>query len=279
MMLEFMQQMESGRNISFSKALKEAVILDLLKMIPLAAVWAAIWVAISILNCAARKNRGGGGVSYSIFNRIQQAVRMAVFLALPAIAWENKGPFSAIAQSVRIIRKHSIEFLATYTLTALTGLLLAIPLLIICALCKSGVTFPTIFWAGVVIYVGFVWALGIYMEQMSFGLLYLWHLRWTENGSKGRLSSVPAPDLLDQVYELEHVTSRRSTDEQAVVEETDKRQLKFRTACRKAMADGKVTTEEKRQLTSLAEFFDIPKDIVKQILEDEIEIFRQRGDS
>jgi hypothetical protein len=179
------------------------------------------------------------------------------------------------------------------------------------------------------------------MEQMSLGLLYLWHLRWTENGSKGRLSSVPEPDLLDQVYELEHVTSQRSTDEQAVVEETDKRQLKFRTACRKALADGrlsvdekydlkelgkslnmpggdmkrifadermifrttrrttlnpnielqfrkvckesladgKVTTEEKRQLTSLAEFFDIPKDIVKQILEDEIEIFRQRGDS
>jgi len=213
--------------------------------------------------------------------------------------------------------------------------------LIIYDLCKSSVTFPTVFWAGVIIYVGFVWSLGIYMEQMSLGLLYLWHLRWVESGSKRQLSSVPEPDLLDDVYELEHVPSQSPTDEPAEAEQVDKEQLKFRTACKQALADGrlsvdekydlkkigkslnmpggdmkrifadermifrttrrttlnpnielqfrkvckesladgKVTTEEKRQLTSLAEFFDIPKDIVKQILEDEIEIFRQRGDS
>lgn len=340
-MLEFMQQMESGQTISVSKAIKEAVLLDLLKMIPLAAVWAALWVIISCLKCVLRGKKGRTEGSDFILNRIHQAIRMAAFLALPAIAWENKGPFSAIAQSVRIIRKHSVEFLTTYTLTALTGLVLAIPLLIICGLCKSGVTFPTIFWAGVIIYVGLVWALGLYLEQMSLGLLYLRFLRWTKNGSRGRLSSVPEPDLLDQVYELEPITSRRPTDDPTEAEQTDQGQLKFRTACKQALgegrlsvnekydliklgkslnmsredvqqifkderrifritretglnpnvalqfrkvckealSDGKVTPEEKRQLKSLAEFFNIPRDIVRLILEEEINSFRQRTDS
>ena len=340
-MLEFMQQMESGQNISFSRAIKEAVVLDLLKMIPLAAVWAVLWVLISILKSASRRKRGGSEGSDFIFNRIQEAIRMAVFLALPAIAWENKGPFSAIVQSVRIIRKHSVEFLTAYTLTALTGLLLAAPLLVVCGLCKSGVAFPTIFWAGVIIYVGLVWSLGIYVEQMSLGLLYLWHLRWAESGSKGRLSSVPEPDLLDEVYELAHITSPGPADEPEGAEEMDRAQRKFRTACKQALADGrlsvdekydlkklgkslnlsredmqrifqderrifritretglnpnvelqfrkicketladgKVTPEEKRQLKSLAEFFNIPRDIVRRILEDEVKSFRQKTDS
>jgi hypothetical protein len=37
-MLEFMQQIKSGENISFSKALKETVFLDLLKVIPVALI-------------------------------------------------------------------------------------------------------------------------------------------------------------------------------------------------------------------------------------------------
>ena len=273
-MLEFIQQMESGQHISFSKAIKEAVVRDLLKMIPLAAVWAALWVVISILKCASRRKRGGAGGSDLLFNRIQQAIRMGVFLALPAIAWENKGPFSAIAQSVRIIRNHSVEFLTTYTLTALTGLLLALPLLILCGLCRSGVTLPTTLWAGVIIYVGLVWTLGIYLEQMSLGLLYLWHLRWTENGSKGRLSSVPEPDLLDQVYELEHITSQRPTDELTEAEEADKGQLKVRTACKQALADGRLSVDEKYDLKKLGKSLNMSRDDMQQIFKDERRIFR-----
>ncbi len=274
MMLEFMQQMESRQKISFSKALKEAVILDLVKTIPLAAVWAALWLLISILKCIVRKRKGrGAGSSDFILNRIQQAIRMAVFLALPAIAWENKGPFSSIAQSVRIIRKHSIEFLTTYTLTALTSILLAIPLLIILILSKA-VTFPTAFWAGVIIYVGFVWSLGIYMEQMSLGLLYLWHLRWVESGSKKQLSSVPEPDLLDEVYELEYVTFQMPADGPEEADETDKWQLKFRTACKQALADGRLSVDEKYDLKKLGKSLNMPGQDMKRIFTEEKSIFR-----
>jgi len=114
-MLEFMQQIESGEKISFSKALKEALVLDLLKMIPIAAIWAALWLIILILKSGQRKKSGdraepsprdaaralGGVDSPSSFfslglRMIEKLIRMTVFLSLPAIAWENKGPFSAI---------------------------------------------------------------------------------------------------------------------------------------------------------------------------------------
>ena len=278
MMLEFMQQIESGKNISFSKAIKEAVVLDLLKIIPLAAVWAALWLVISMLKSGSRKKRGRSGGSDFIFNRIQQAIRMAVFLALPAIAWENKRPFSAIAQSVRIIRKHSVEFLTTYTLTTLTGLLLVIPPLIILniyILFDRSFEFPTIFWAVLIVYVGFVWTLGMYLEQMSLGLMYLWYLKWVEKGSKGRLSSVPEPDLLDQVYELEHVTSQRPTEELAETEDADKGQLKFRTACRQALTDGRLSVDEKFDLKKLGKSLNMSVEDMQRIFKDEKRIFRR----
>jgi hypothetical protein len=216
-----------------------------------------------------------------------------------------------------------------------------IPLLIVLniyILFDRSFAFPTIFWAGLIIYAGLVWTLGIYLEQMSLGLLYLWHLKWVEKGSEGRLSSVPEPDLLDQVYELECDPCQDPTDEPGETDQADKTQLKFRTACRQALwdgrlsvdekydlkrlgkslnisgqnmkrifiderrifrstratglnpnvefqfrkmcretlKDGEVTSEEKRQLKSLAEFFNISRDVVKQILEDEIMDFRLR---
>ncbi len=52
-------------------------------------------------------------------------------------------------------------------------------------------------------------------------------------------------------------------------------ELQFRKACKKVLADGKVTPGEKNQLKSLAKFFKISNEAVKEILADEVRIFRQ----
>ena len=124
------------------------------------------------------------------------------FLSLPAIAWESKEPFSALRESFKIIKKHAVQFFTTYTLTGITALFMAIPSAIIFSLDESGMKFSSIVWTGVIIYEGIVWTLGIYLEQMSTGMLYLWHLKWVKNGSVGELSSVSKPNLLDDIYEL-----------------------------------------------------------------------------
>jgi len=52
-------------------------------------------------------------------------------------------------------------------------------------------------------------------------------------------------------------------------------ELQFRRACKKVLADGKVTPDEERQLKSLATFFKMSNEAMKQILKDEVKIFRQ----
>jgi tellurite resistance protein len=52
-------------------------------------------------------------------------------------------------------------------------------------------------------------------------------------------------------------------------------ELQFRKACKKVLADGKVTPDEKNQLKSLAKFFKMSNEAMKQILADEVKIFRQ----
>lgn len=224
MMLEFMQQMESGEAISFGKAVKEAAFLDLIKVIPIALIWAIVWFIILIIQVLTSRKKGGssrpepsprdaaltlGGANSGPFSWLglglrmfEKLVRMCVFLALPAIAWENMGPFSAFGRSLEILKKHPLQFITTYTLTGVASLFMAIPLIVIFYLDRSGMPFSSLFWTGVIIYEGFIWTLGIYLEQMSVGLLYLWHLKWVKSGSTGELSSVQKPDLLDNFYEL-----------------------------------------------------------------------------
>ena len=110
--------------------------------------------------------------------------------------------FSAFKKSIEIIRKHPVEFLTAYTLTGFAAVLMALPLVPVFVLDDLGVEFSGAFWLGVLIYECVIWSLNIYLEQMSVGLLYLWHLKWEKKGSKGDLSSIPKPDLLDEIYEL-----------------------------------------------------------------------------
>jgi len=223
MMLEVVQQIETGSKISLKKALEETFGLDLIKVIPLAAVWALVWFIIVIIRVLTSKKRGGsksepsakdaartlGGANSGPFSWLglglqmfEKLVRMTTFLALPAIAWENLGPISAYKRAGEIIRKHPIQFLTAYSLTGVAALFMIIPLYIIFKLDDAGMNFSTIFWVGVIVYEGLVWTLSNYLEQMTVGILYLWHLKWMKNGGTGDLSDVPKPDLFDHYHEL-----------------------------------------------------------------------------
>ncbi len=223
LMLEFMQHIESGEKISLPKALKDLLSWNFFAVIPLALFWAFMWFIILIIQALTSKSKNKeraepsvrdaartlGGAESGPFSWLklglrmfEKLVRMSVFLALPAIAWENKGSFSAFRKSIEIVRKHPVQFLTTYTLTGFTALLMALPLIPVFLLDDMGFVFSTTFWLVVIIYECIIWSLNVYLEQMSVGLLYLWHLKWEKKGSKGDLLSVSKPDLLDEFYEL-----------------------------------------------------------------------------
>jgi len=45
-------------------------------------------------------------------------------MALPAVAWENQGPFSAFKKSFQILKKHPVQFLTSYSLTFAAGVVI-----------------------------------------------------------------------------------------------------------------------------------------------------------
>jgi len=222
-MLEFVQQIESGRKISVLKALKETFIDDFWKVIPIALIWAFVWLIILVIKVLTSKKRGGGKKQLTAENAaktlggakagpfswlslgldaFEKFIRMFMFLSLPAIAWEDKGPMTAFGRAGEIIRRHPGQFFTTYTLTALAAFVMAVPLAIVFYINSTGVSFSTAFWICVILYEGMAWTFSNYLEQMSVGLLYLWHMKWVKKGAKGELSSVRKPDLLDKYYEL-----------------------------------------------------------------------------
>jgi hypothetical protein len=223
MMLEFMQQIESGQKISIKRALKETFGIDFIRMVPIAMIWSVLWFIIVILRgLTSRKKRSDkpkispeeiaetladpNWGPFSWFglglNLMEKLIRMVVFLMLPAIAWENASPLSASRKAFDTIRQHPAQFIANYSLSVAVTTVIAIPLAFILTLAARGVNFSSGVWVGIIIWEGIVWTIGVYLEQMSGAMLYLWHLKWLKNGANGKIISVQKPNLLDNVYEL-----------------------------------------------------------------------------
>ncbi len=221
-MLEIIEQIESGEKVKFSKALKKGFA-NIFNIIPLAVIWAVIWLFLLFLESSSKQKKDKSGKDLTAENAAKtlagadtpftwrklgidmlgKILRMWIFLALPAIAWQEKGPFKALGESTKIIRKHPVQFLTSYTLTGATALVMALPLIPILYADELGYVFSSAIWTGVIIYECIIWTFSIYLEQMSVGLLYLWHMKWEKKGGKGNLSSVKKPELLDEFYELE----------------------------------------------------------------------------
>jgi len=224
-MLELVEQIETSGKTRFFEALGSALFRDFLKVIPVSLIWSIIWFILLIIQILLSKSKKRsssrpkpslqdaamtlGGANSGPFswlklglNMFKKLVRMTIFMSLPGIAWENKGPFKSLSKSVDIIKKHPVEFLTEYSLTFTASLLMAIPLIPILFAAKAGVSFPPIVWTIVLIYESIIWTLGIYLEQMSVGLLYMWHLKWEKYGSKGDLSKIKKPSLLNDIPEL-----------------------------------------------------------------------------
>ncbi len=205
-MLEIMQQIELGKQVSILKAVTEAFIFDFFKVIPIAMIWSIVWLFLAVarlfVSQGGRYARLHPGVAVSNWlfkfgiSMFAKLVRMYIFLALPVIAWENKGPFKALSMSLVVIKKHTSVFIATYTATGVLAIFMAVPVTVVLLLSSTGVQFSGQFWMGVIFYESIVWTLGIYLEQMSVALIYRRHMLWKKRGEQGDISDVPKPKLM-----------------------------------------------------------------------------------
>lgn len=232
-LLELIQQLESGRKLSLFAAVGETLGSNLLKMLPIIIVWTIIWFVLLVIQAilSRKKRRGGSTESFSaenaaktlagygqfslsaaFFRALNKGIRMVVFLILPAIAWENLGFVRAIKKGLTVFRTHLSHFSAGFVLTEMIAIVLFLPPAILFWISgKFEVQFPSFVWVLVILYIGMVWSYSIYLEQMFTAELYLWNLKW-EREVKARqlrgekdlpeLEEIPLPHLLDEVHEL-----------------------------------------------------------------------------
>lgn len=214
-LLELIQQLESGKKLSISRAVFDFLSQSALKALPIAFVWATLWFILLIFTPKKRdtdteaslsdaaETLSGANSPFSLgIELLKKLLRMFFFLTLPAIAWEGKGPATGFKQAFKIVKTHPMQFLSTHSITLAAATFIALPLIPYYIAAEAEVVLPAWAYLAVIVYSGIVWTTEIYLEQMSLALLYMWHLKWVHNGSTGELSSAPQPSLLDEVHEL-----------------------------------------------------------------------------
>jgi len=222
MLLELIQQAESGRELSLVDAFAESLGSNLIKMLPIVVVWTIIWFILTVITALlTRKKRGsssssredglsaenaartlaGDGrfsLSAAFFRALNKGVRMAVFLILPAIAWQDMGPWGAFRRGMRILRMNIGTFMTGFALSEIAAMIVFIPPAIILYISSEGkVKFPEWVWFTTLAYMALAWSYSIYLEQMFTAMLYLWHLNWEKAIGAAQAAGKPIPRLGD----------------------------------------------------------------------------------
>lgn len=207
LMLEFIQQIERGRRLSVGQAMKETFSKNIFKIIPLALIWIFLsiiaTIIISFIPSRSARRRAQQLVS--------KALRMIVFLIMPAIAWEDLGFIQSFKRGMSILRTHPVEFATGYAGTYIAGIIILLPLTITWLIIDYfNLTIAPWGWALIIIYAVLAWSYITYLEQMFVATLFLWHKKWEKavrTAQRNRqvipsLQQVTQPSLLDNVPDL-----------------------------------------------------------------------------
>jgi hypothetical protein len=214
-LLELIQQMETLRRPpSLWRAIVDSIGFNLVKLIPLSVVWTLVWFVLTVLETlmgdGGRRGRRSPNVAETALIAAKKGVRMAVFLIMPAIAWENMGFFEAVRRGSALLRENIGEFLTGFVITALAQYVIMMPVFLAAAYSYiANVELSQNVWLGVYVFMFILWSISVYMEQLFAAELYLWHLQWEREclmaksrAERPSLEDVPMPSLLDDVPDL-----------------------------------------------------------------------------
>jgi hypothetical protein len=228
-LLELIQQNETGKRFNLFKSLAETFTKNLIQILVLSFIWAVIWFLLMVIEMflSRRKsslkdeeetaeniaktlaNSEGNFLSFS-FEALKKGIRMIVFLIMPAFAWENYGIGKSIRRGLAILKQRSTQFISAYTLSYLAAAIVFLPPAIMYKLSSKNIIFPESAWILCIFYLAFAWSYTIYLEQMMTAELYLRHLKWEravlEAKSQGkklpRFYQIRAASLLDKQADL-----------------------------------------------------------------------------
>lgn len=227
--LELIQQLERDRPPSISRAIWDTLRWNLLQSLLIIMIWTPLWFLFTIVDLALGGDEDGGqadevmiGTAASVlmgnirnfsFSRaflraLVKTMRMAVFLILPAIAWEHRGAVQGARRGLDALRSHMAEFSAGLVTSELVASAVFLPLILFFSLAERlEFSLPGNGLPIAILYFTLAWSLVFYVEQVFAALLYLWHSKWEAvrestpdpDSSPARLQDVPMPLLLDGI--------------------------------------------------------------------------------
>ena len=234
-MLELIQQKESGKEFNLTKAVLITFSYNLVPIMFLSFVWSIIWFILVVLKVlskdkdnksdeenaenVARTLANASDSSWFSFSidALLKGIRMVVFLIIPAFAWENKDIGASFKRGFVILRQRKAEFIGGFTLSLAVEFIIFLPAGIMFMLSNKGIEFPDWSWFICIFYIGLAWSYSIYLEQMFAAELYLWQMsyekevaRWSEKkrgygefkGDYPKFSEVRRPSLIDNIPDL-----------------------------------------------------------------------------
>jgi len=224
-LLERVRQIEMGEPRSVSAALGSALV-NTARALPIVLVWSVLWLGVNALAALLGDDEDDdGGARFADGESLLDlsaraacdALRMLVFLSLPAIAWEvGNGPLRAVKRGIAVARRHRAEFVVGLLLTELAAWLAALPLLAILAVTAgSEVDVSELVWFAALALALLGWTLVMLVQQLFAAELYVWHLLWEDASERsvaegtGPLDPqvVSRPSLIDGIPSLAAIDS------------------------------------------------------------------------
>lgn len=233
-LLELIQQKETGKPFNLFKSLGETFRKNFKAILILTLIWAVIWFVLTLIEAFLKKNKKSkttsltadditssiahsnkftnidgttdtSGISFS-FSALKKGLRMIVFLIMPAIAWEDLNFKESYKRGVGILKIRATELIAGYTLSSVISAIVIIPPVLFFFILKFIPGNPPSWcYFIIMIYFSLSTSFSIYLEQMFTAELFMWQMKWEHEVRKaeqeGRMppafNEVEKPIILD----------------------------------------------------------------------------------
>lgn len=230
-LVELIEQDEYGFKMSLSKAVYDSFFKNIWQIIKLALLWSLTWYFLVLLKVMFSKKKNNGtqeesaeniaktlagadSFSWSTFtiDMLIKALRMAMFIMIPAFAWEKKGFVDSFKRGISIVGFRTSNFIEGFIITLGVQFILYLPPSIMFIISnKTKIEFNDISWYFCIIYIGFAWSFTLYVEQLFGTELFLWQKKYENqcdiakknNKPLPEFSSIEKPFLLDEINDLE----------------------------------------------------------------------------
>ncbi|MFY0605056.1 MAG: hypothetical protein JXQ93_14085 [Flavobacteriaceae bacterium] len=256
-LVELIEQDENGIKMSISKAISDSLSKNIGHLFYLTLIWSITWFLLVLLKVLFSKKKNNGteeesaeniartlagsdSFSWSTFtiDMLIQALRMIMFVIIPAFAWENKSFSNSFKRGIAIIGSRTSNFIDGFVISLGVQFIMYLPPSIMFYLSnKAKVEFDDIWWYICIVYIGFAWSFTLYVEQLFGAELYLWQMKYEKECNIAKKNNLPIPKfsdiekplLLDEIKDLKDIEEFKSKE----VVESKKEKFKPKTRTEK----------------------------------------------